>query len=166
MTPKERDACIAHKYLEENATAASLAEEFGLSVPRIYQILQDQGVSKGGSSAPRAPKGEGGKVVSQVHVNIGLKLYHQRKLLQNVERDIVSEQLKWSVKRIALVEKGEYQLSLSEFLQLAEYLQISPAQLIEDCTATGSGVMSIEEDKESSAPAPFSVISGSRQKTS
>lgn len=164
MNAKERDALIAQKYLDENATAASLAIDFGLSVPRIYQILADQGVSKGGASAPRAPRGEGGRTLSQVHVNIGLKLYRQRKLLDNVEREHASEQLNWSVKRIALVEKGETQLTLTDLIHLAQYLGLTVAQLIDDCMVTGSGVTNTDEDFESNQLPAFSVISGSTQK--
>lgn len=138
MNAKERDALIAHQFIEENKTAPELSVEFGLSVARIYQVLNDQGVKRGPEPRQRT-KTDGTRAFSQMHVNLGLKLYSFRQFEKSNTRDQAAEELNWSVKKVALIEKGEMQLTLNDLLQLAKYLDRPLSELILDCEDIGNG---------------------------
>lgn len=139
MDAKERDKAIASMYLEENKSASELSIEFNLGIARIYQILKDQGATKRDDTVRPRVKAEGTRAISQAHVKIGLKLYSYRQFDTCKDRNTVNEELGWSLKKIALVEKGETQLTLTDLMQLAAYMDITPSELMRDLETTGFG---------------------------
>lgn len=138
MNVKDRDALIATRYLEENKSAPDLALEFGLTVARIYQILTDKGIKRNDATRPRT-KTEGTRAFSQVHVNIGLKLYQFRNFENSDTRDLAAVKLNWSIKKLALVEKGETQLTVNDLSQIAKYLDLTLSDLLSGCDDIGDG---------------------------
>lgn len=144
MSKKERDALIVRRYLE-GREIREIADEVGLGPPRIYQILADNGVKRDPSVARAArSKEEGRRAFSQIHVNVGLKIYSQRHFIEQATRDVVAEQLNWSMKKLALVEKGETELTLTDLIQISKYLRVTLNELLRDSEAIGTGVWKCE----------------------
>ena len=150
MNTKERDAKIVRMYLEENKKVPEIAAAVGVGMPRIYQILADNGVKRDSAVARAAQaarsKEEGLRAFSQVHVNLGLKLYSKRQFVDELTRDVVAQELNWSMKKLALVEKGETELSLTDLQQMAKFLKVSLNELFIDSEVIGTGVWKCEEE--------------------
>jgi len=135
MSNADRNRQIYKEFHEDKKSVNELSQEWELTVPRIYQILAD--VNK--RSAEVVEKIPDSKALSQAHVQVGLKFYAYRHFTAEDELDETVTKLRWSSKKIGQVERGETQLTLSDLLQLAQYMQVSLAELFQDSRTTGSG---------------------------
>lgn len=133
MSNADRNVQIYKEFHEDRKTVEELAEAWGLSKPRIYQILTDIG-----KKAVKVEEGpEEGKVLTQAHVQVGLKFYSHRHFKVEDLED-AAKSLRWSSKKIRQVERGETQLTLSDLIQLAQYMNITLSELFRDSPHTGS----------------------------
>lgn len=164
MDTLERDKQIARDYLNGSITS-DLALEYKLSIARIFQILRDQGAT--GKDAPERAKSipEGPKYFSPIHVKLGHRLFTFRAHTLFQERSTAAIDLGWSVKKLALVEKGETQLTLTEMIQVAQYMQVSLSALMKDLEHTGPIVSPLDASGESVSPEQCSNGSEETQQT-
>jgi hypothetical protein len=162
MDTLERDKQIALDYLNGSITS-DLALDYRLSIARIFQILREQGAT--GKDSPERAKliPEGPKYFSPIHIKLGHRLFTYRAHTLFQERSSAAVDLGWSVKKLALVEKGETQLTLTEMIQVAQYMQVSLSSLMKDLEHTGPIVSPLEGTEESPSPEDYLSTSSGPQ---
>ena len=164
MDTLERDKRIAQDYLKGSITT-DLALDYRLSIARIFQILREQGAT--GKDSPERAKviPEGPKYFSPIHVKLGHRLFTFRAHTLFQERSDAAIDLGWSVKKLALVEKGETQLTLTELIQVAQYMRVSLSSLMSDLELTGPIVLPLDVSEKSDLQEPCLNDSSEQPKT-
>lgn len=121
LTPMEaRNEAVCARYLA-GETAEMIAIDIGLSVMSVRVIIKAGAALRG--DTPRVFRTESEKVLSPMHVRVGALLAHHRAFVRGLDRRSVSKELNWSVQRIASVEKGIYNLTLTDLQDLARFLE-------------------------------------------
>lgn len=127
MCKAERDQQIASLYTSGHS-APSLARDFSLSVASIRAIVAAAG-------AKRETNGENAKKklrrsVSRVHERLGEKLAAYRYLELDQTRSEAAERLGWTVHKVAAIEGGHYDATLSDLMDLVGYMRRPIEELI------------------------------------
>lgn len=135
MDNDERNRNIAQDYLK-GLNARELKDKYGVSIPLVYKVLAEQGAT--GPNAPERNKDlEKSRVLSKAHVKLGLRLYEHRQFTVGETRISAALTFNWTSKKIALVEKGETELTLMELIKMANYMRLSLPELVTDLWPTG-----------------------------
>lgn len=130
-SPTDRDQIICQRYLDENTSAKKLAQEYGLSEVRIRQILSKHGVKVTDRVVPRREVGETAPPLSALHRKIGLRLMFFRTYTKKLDRPELAHMLDWSVQKTALVERGEFNLTLIDLQDIARALNTTPSAVLD-----------------------------------
>lgn len=130
-SPAERDEQICQRYINENISAKKLAQDYGLSEVRLRQILSKYGVKAKDRVAPHREIGEVDPPLSALHRKIGLRLVFFRTYTRKLDRPELSQLLGWAVQKTALVERGEFNLTLIDLQDIARALQTTPAAVLD-----------------------------------
>jgi ribosome-binding protein aMBF1 (putative translation factor) len=101
-------------------TAAELARAFGLSEPRIRQIVA--GLKKGKQGREHRP-------VSDAHKRLGRKVYDYR-FDRELSRRFVADKLGWSLSKLANLEEGVVDPTLLDIQDLATFMNINIGELL------------------------------------
>lgn len=117
---EERNERICNRYLEEGETAQEIAIDVGLSVMAIRVILKNGNALRG--KTPRVKKLKEDKVLSPLHAKIGGMLSHHRFFTRGIDRRMAADELNWSMQRVATVEAGGYNLTLTDLQDLSRFL--------------------------------------------
>ena len=130
-----RDSKICERYLAENISIPRLAADVGLSDIRVRQILASAGVTK--KDKVLDPEEEADKTYSSRHVALGKFLIHKRTFSLGVDRTYFAKSvLGWSTSKLASVEKGTYNITLIDMVDLAASLSITLEALLAVTTPT------------------------------
>lgn len=121
MTHSERDQEIIERYTE-GATALVLSRAFGLSEPRIRQIVA--GVKKQKRSRQNS-------AISDAHRRLGRKVYDYR-FDNQLTRSSVAAKLGWSTSKLRSVEDGLVDPTLMDLQDLATFMKRNLGELIND----------------------------------
>lgn len=121
MTHSERDQEIIERYTE-GATALVLSRAFGLSEPRIRQIVA--GVKKEKRSRQSC-------AISEAHRRLGRKVYDFR-FDNQLTRASVAAKLGWSTSKLRSVEDGLVDPTLMDLQDLAAFMKRNLGELIND----------------------------------
>jgi len=119
MNITTRNQNIIECYLA-GQTATELARAFGLSEPRIRQIVA--GLKKGKQGRENRP-------VSDAHKRLGRKVYDHR-FDRELSRRHVAEKLGWSLSKLANVEEGMVDPTLLDIQDLAAFMNINIGELL------------------------------------
>jgi len=129
----ERDEQVAQDYMDGMSVPA-LANVYGLSKPRIWQILNRKGVS--GSTerkqVRRVPMYV--KPITPVHELLGRRLA-EFKLERMIDARELSQRLNWSVKKLTAMEKGRKDLTLTELMEVSRLFKIPIGAILSECGA-------------------------------
>jgi hypothetical protein len=117
---EDRNERICDRYLEEGETAQAIAIDVGLSVMAIRVILKNGNALRG--KGPRTKKPKEDKVLSPLHSKIGGMLSHHRFFTRGIDRRMAADELNWSMQRVATVEAGGYNLTLTDLQDLSRFL--------------------------------------------
>lgn len=118
----ERDQEIRELYAQPQHTAASLARAYGLSEPRIRQIVA--GVEKDRKSRERRP-------VSEAHKRLGLKIYNHRWDNQ-LTKKAVADKLGWSVSKLHNLEQGLIDPTLTDLQDIATFMKLELGEVLKN----------------------------------
>ena len=118
----ERDEQVAQDYMDGMSVPA-LANVYGLSKPRIWQILDQRGVS--GSTerkqVRRVPMHI--KPITRSHEVLGRRL-SEFKLDRLIDGRDLSQRLNWSVQKLTAMERGRKDPTLTELMEISRLLKI------------------------------------------
>lgn len=143
-----RDSSICERYTNENISVPRLAADVGLSEIRVRQILRDCGVAK--KDKVIDPDEEVDKTYSSRHVALGKFLIHKRTFDLGVDRGYFAKSvLSWSASKLASVEKGTYNITLVDMVDLAAALSITLEALL---AVTTPVVEATSTDPQSQSP--------------
>jgi hypothetical protein len=123
-----RDILIVEDY-QGGKTAAEISRIHGVSVRRVYQVLEEQNVNKNRNNGARR------KIdtpLTKCHEKIGKRVYDFW-FDQGLERVQAAGQLGWSVHKLRMVEKGQVNLNLFDLRDIATWMKISLGNLIDGC---------------------------------
>lgn len=126
---EDRDARICRQYVEEKVSAELLAMREGLGLSMIRKILQKGGAT-GQPGARKRSKDEGPKVLGPMHTVLGARLSHYRTFYLNSDRSDLAADLGWSLQKLAYVEKGSFNLTLTDMQDLCKLLQVDLIQFL------------------------------------
>lgn len=115
----DRDQEIRERY-QQGLTANELSRSFGLSEPRIRQIVA--GVKKG-------PQARGQKAVSDAHKRLGRKVYDYR-FDNQISRRQMATKLGWSLSKLYHLEEGLVDPTLLDLQDIATYMKVNIGELI------------------------------------
>lgn len=121
MNNSERDQEIIERYTE-GTTALALSRAYGLSEPRIRQIVA--GVKKERRTREQRP-------ISDAHRRLGRKVYDYR-FDNQLSRRFVAEKLGWSVSKLFSMEGGLVDPTLMDLQDLATFMKRNLGELIND----------------------------------
>lgn len=124
MNITERDQEIRERYVD-GSTANELSRSYGLSEPRIRQIVA--GVKKG-------RQGRENKPVSDVHKRLGRKVYDFR-FDNQLSRRHVASKLGWSVSKLYNVEEGLVDPTLLDLQDLATFMKTNIGEMLNNVTS-------------------------------
>lgn len=119
MSTIERDQEIRERYVD-GATANELSRSYGLSEPRIRQIVA--GVKKGRQGRENRP-------VSDVHKRLGRRVYDFR-FDNQLTRRYMAVKLGWSVSKLYNVEEGLVDPTLLDLQDIATFMKTSIGELL------------------------------------
>ncbi len=119
MTIVERDQEIKERY-QKGATATDLARSYGLSEPRIRQIVA--GINKGRQTKTNRP-------ISDAHKRLGRKVYDFR-FDNQLTRRYMASKLGWSIAKLHNVEEGIVDPTLLDLQDLATFMKLNLGELI------------------------------------
>lgn len=122
----ERDREIADLYLG-GYSAAVIARQLGISAPLVYKVLAKHGIKRPEGTARRKAEKSS---ISPTHFKVGLRLYDHRVGTRAQDRVQASETIGWTSKKLALVEQGEYSLTLEDLQDISGYMKISLSELL------------------------------------
>lgn len=128
MTKEERDEQIAELYVS-GRPASELARIYALSEASIRSILAAKKAKasqrqKGGGSTPRKV------TLGRTHERLGEILAFSRAIEMKHTRKEASERLGWTVHKVASVETGRYNVTLTDILDLTGYTKKPVADLL------------------------------------
>lgn len=127
MCKEERDAQIAALYLS-GVSAPDLARKFALSESSIRLIVKEKGVKAG----PRTKTERGTRrALSNVHERLGEQLVLCRSIEMKHTRKEAAERLGWTVHKVAAIEAGTYDVTLTDLVDLASYTKKTMTELAE-----------------------------------
>lgn len=115
----DRDSRIIEAYIG-GCTASELSRLFGLSEPRIRQIVS--GIKKERRPATYRP-------ISDVHKRLGLKVYDYR-FDRNIKADLVAKKLGWSLSKLRQLEKGLVDPTLLDLQDITTFMNINIGDLL------------------------------------
>lgn len=121
MTNAERDQEIIERYID-GATALVLSRSYGLSEPRIRQIVA--GVKKEKRSRQQEP-------LSEAHRRLGRRVYDFR-FDNQLTRRFVATKLGWSIAKLVNMEQGLVDPTLLDLQDLASIMKRNLGELIND----------------------------------
>lgn len=121
MAPNERNQEIIERYIE-GATALSLSRAYGLSEPRIRQIVV---------GAKKEKRVRQSTAISEVHRRLGRVVYDYR-FDNNLARGFVAEKLGWSQSKLYSVENGRVDPTLMDLQDLATFMKRNIGELLND----------------------------------
>ena len=129
----ERDEQIAADYMD-GRTVPSLSEEYGLSQTRVWQILNEKGVS-GSTERKRVQKVPSGtKPLTKVHEILGRRL-SEFKLDHFLDSRELARRLNWSVKKLTAMGRGRKDPTLTELKEISRLLKIPGGAILSECGA-------------------------------
>lgn len=130
---KQRDEQISQDYLD-GRTVPSLADEYGLSQSRIWQILDRKGVS--GSTERKRVRREPSqtKPLTKVHEILGRRL-SEFKMDKMIDAKELSRRLNWSKNKLTAMEKGYKDPTLTELMEVSRLLKIPIGAILSECGA-------------------------------
>lgn len=131
MCKSERDQQIAGLYTS-GRSAPSLARDFALSVPTIRAIVAAAGVKRERKSeeTPAAKTKKLRRSLSRVHERLGEALASYRALELKQTRREAAERLGWTAHKVAAIEGGHYDATLSDLMDLIAYMKRPIEELI------------------------------------
>jgi len=122
MTINERNQQIMESYAK-GSTANELSRVFGLSIPRIRQIVA--GVERDN------PQPQNRKPISETHRKFGLRVYDFRYDAE-LSRRYMAEKLGWSVGKLANIEQGLVDPTLLDLQDLATFMRKNMGELLDN----------------------------------
>lgn len=129
----ERDELVAQDYMD-GMTVPALANVYGLSGSRVWQILNQKGVS--GSTerkqVRRVPMHV--KPITAVHEILGHRL-SEFKLDGMIDARELSQRLNWSVKKLTAMGRGRKAPTLTELMEISRRLKIPVGAILSKCGA-------------------------------
>ena len=129
----ERDEQISQDYMD-GRTVPSLSEEYGLSQTRIWQILDQKGVS-GSAARKRVPKVPSEiKPLTKVHEILGRRLSESMMDLR-IDAKELARRLNWSKNKLTSMERGCKDPTLTELMEVSRLLKIPIGAILSECGA-------------------------------
>ncbi len=129
----ERDEQISQDYMD-GRTVPSLSEEYGLSQTRIWQILDQKGVS-GSTERKRVPKVPSEiKPITKVHEILGRRL-SEFKMDLRIDAKELARRLNWSKNKLTSMERGCKDPTLTELMEVSRLLKIPIGVILSECGA-------------------------------
>ena len=107
----------------KGSTANELSRVFGLSIPRIRQIVA--GVERDN------PQPQNRKPISETHRKFGLRVYDFRYDAE-LSRRYMAEKLGWSVGKLANIEQGFVDPTLLDLQDLATFMRKNMEELLDN----------------------------------
>ncbi|HIH2748238.1 TPA: hypothetical protein ACYLN4_004004 [Burkholderia lata] len=132
MTKEERDQQIADLYVD-GKSASALARDFALSVPSIRAIIAAKGVKASQRKKVENAEHPGQPVrrtLGRTHERLGETLAFSRAIELKHTRKEASERLGWTVHKVAAVETGRYEVTLTDLMDLSGYTKKHVGELI------------------------------------
>lgn len=126
---EERDEAICRAYTEDKVPAERLAIQYGLGVSSVWKILKKRGAKR--PEGPPVKRSPVEKILGDSHLKIGYKLTHYRSFELVADRTALANKLGWSVKKIAAVEQGKFNLSLIDLQDLATLFKVPLTRLLD-----------------------------------
>lgn len=114
---------MAARYLG-GYTAYQIARELSLSISCVRKVLRDQGVN----AKQRQQQGRRqieARPISNMHRKLGDQFYFHYKMERKMERKAVAAKLGWTPQKCASVERGVYDLTLTDLQDLSSFMKIS-----------------------------------------
>jgi DNA-binding XRE family transcriptional regulator len=130
MDKADRDRQIADLY-SSGETASALARSFSLSEATIRLIIREQGVKAG--SRLRTEKFLRPSL-GRPHERLGEQLVLCRSIEMRHTRQEASARLGWTVHKVAAVEGGRYDVTLTDLMDICTYTHKTLSELFpHDC---------------------------------
>lgn len=113
---------------KQGFSAERIASDTGLSAVGVRKIQKELGVKKGTSPRVEDPLE---KNFSTAHTKIGLRFYNFYHFDKVRTSSQLSEEIGWSVQKIASIGKGQFNLTLVDIQRMATYMNKTIAELME-----------------------------------
>ena len=123
-----RDDLIAEDYTT-GRTVPEISRIHGVSIRRVYQILEETGVKRTRINGVRM---KNTSALSRCHDTIGRRVYDHWFDLQ-IERQEAARQLGWTVAKLRAVEEGRRNLDLFDLRDLAIWMKTTIGDLVDGC---------------------------------
>lgn len=123
----ERNRRIAILYPDHSAT--KIAEIIGLSVPTIYAITKELGLTK---KRGRPQKTFEQLIISPDHVRIGNRFAYHTSWVMKMDNVDVAKALGWSPQKVSLIGKGHHDLTLTDMKIMAAFTGMTVSELTKD----------------------------------
>lgn len=127
MDNTHRDNQIAADFMS-GIPVSKLALDYSLSIPSVNRILKEMNVDR----SNRIKQAVDHHVVDHLHIAIGVRLYDHRTCEVGEERPDCADKLGWSSKKLAMIEQGKSVLNLADLKVIAEYMNMTLSQLVEN----------------------------------
>lgn len=120
----DRDDLLVEDY-ESGRPVPEISRIHGVSVRRIYQILNQRGISRGRNTRYVE------KPLSRCHESIGRRIYDHYFITLDLTRKDAAKQLGWTIAKLKAVEKGYRNLDLFDLQDIAAWMKIHEGDLFD-----------------------------------
>lgn len=129
MTKDERDQQVVQSYLD-GQSAPTVARSFQISEPLVRKILRAKGV-KASDRSKSAPKDLNmNRTLSRTHEKLGENLAFTRSMEIKQTRQEAALKIGWTVHKLAAIEKGVFNVTLLDLLDIATYTNKTLVDLV------------------------------------
>lgn len=130
MTKDERDQQVCEGYLE-GQSAPALARSFQISEALVRKILAARGVKASDRTSTVSPDMSMSKTFSRTHEKLGERLAFCRSMELKQSRQDAATKIGWTTHKLAAVEKGVFNVTLNDLLDIASYTNKGIAELLQ-----------------------------------
>lgn len=135
---KERRNQELSERFSKGETAESLARAYGLSERTIWLILSKMGTTGGDRPRRKRPRRQDRRPLSSLHARIGVAVSSARRLDLGLGVSAFAERVKLSPDRVAGIEAGYHDVSVTELIKIAEGIGRPIEEIVRPRTAFGS----------------------------
>jgi len=131
MTKDERDQQVADGYLM-GSSAPALARSFQISEPLVRKILAARGIKASDREKFNGPKERKMKsTISRTHEKLGERLAFTRSMEIRQTRQEAAARIGWTTHKLAAIEKGVFDVTLTDLLDISTYTKKPIAELVQ-----------------------------------
>lgn len=113
---------IIELYESNSCTITELARKFSMSTRQVNNILEKHGIAKSRRPISTEP-------ISDLHKSIGDTFFYYRNMMGLGYNDIAEDTL-MSSKRVAAIERGLHDISVTDLKKLADYFKIDLMEIV------------------------------------